>query len=106
MMDGNIAASELLRTIFDRQWHELYEVHARYRLSPIEIYEAVTLLQRMGIIEQRGTQIRICEDLDEQRLSIMNRLSKTSRPAQLDSYVATPLTFSKKRVTYIRRTWH
>jgi len=74
-------------------------MHIRYRLSAIEIYEAVAVLQRLGIVERRNIDVRICENLDELKLSIMNRLSKTSRPPQLDQYAARSLTNRKKQVS-------
>jgi hypothetical protein len=85
-MSYRTAISELLKIIDDKGWHSLYEAHTRFRLSPIEIYEAVITLQKIGIVERRDTTFRIQEDLDERKLSIMNRLYKSPRPSQLNNY--------------------
>lgn len=85
-MNYETPISEILRILLDRNWHSLYEIHVRFRLSPIEIYEAVIVLQRIGIIEWTNTNIRIKENLNEKKLSIMNRLSKTTRPSKLNTY--------------------
>ncbi|MGB6241743.1 MAG: hypothetical protein WBF69_04600 [Castellaniella sp.] len=85
-MKYRTAISELLKIIDDRQWHSLYEAHSRFRLSPIEIYEAVIALQKIGIVERQDTKYRIQENLDEKKLSIMNQLYKSTRPSQLKNY--------------------
>lgn len=97
-MNMHTAISELLRTILDKKWHPVYEMNCRFRLSAIEIYEAVVVLQELGIVERQGTEVRLNEKLDERHLSMMNRLSKTHRPSQLDVYTAKSLTTRNNRV--------
>ncbi|MCA8305191.1 hypothetical protein LGN24_27270 [Burkholderia seminalis] len=97
-MDYDTAISEILRTISDREWHAAYEFHVKYNLSALEIYNSILALGNMGLIERQGTEIRIREDLDERGLSIMNRLSKTSRPRRLYKYTPRPLTSKKNGV--------
>lgn len=97
-MNMHTAVSEILRTILDKKWHAAYEVHRRFRLSAFEIYEGIAVLQDLGILERRGSDIRLNEKLDERHLSIMNRLSKTHRPSQLEIYTSKTLTARNNRV--------
>lgn len=97
-MNMHTAISEILRTILDKKWHTAYEVHRRFRLSAFEIYEAIMVLQDLGIVERRGTDVRLNEKLDDRHLSIMNRLSKTHRPSQLEIYTPNTLTVRNNRV--------
>lgn len=78
--------SELLRVICDREWHDIYELHERFKLSSVEIYASMSILKLIGIIEQKETNIRLKELLNDKELSIMNRLSKTYRPSVLKTY--------------------
>jgi predicted transcriptional regulator len=98
-MNINTAISELLRTILDKEWHAAYEMHNRFRLSALEIYEAIAVLQQLGIVERQGTNVRLSERLEERHLSIMNRLSKTYRPPQLEVYIPKPLTTRNNQVS-------
>ena len=53
-MNTATTMSEFLRVILDRKWHALYEMHTRFRMSAIEIYNAAAVLQRLNIIEHTG----------------------------------------------------
>lgn len=85
-MKTRTAIVELLRVVNNRKWHSLYEAHLTFHLSPIEIFDAVTALQEMGIVERCGIEFRIRENLDEYRLSVMNRLYKSRAPQELKKF--------------------
>jgi hypothetical protein len=98
-MNLDTAVSEILRTIFDRAWHPIYEMHTKFRLSSFEIYESVVVLEELGIVERRDMDIRLSVNLNDRHLSIMNKLSKTYRPEKLNVYrPEKPLTTRNNRV--------
>jgi hypothetical protein len=105
-MSNHTIVSEFLRVIFDRKWHALYEMHVRFHMNAIEIYDAASILQGLNIIERRGMEVRICASLNEQQLSIINRMLKTARPSKLDAFSPNPLTRRKKSVSYAGRLEH
>lgn len=80
------ATAEILRILSDDEWHSMYEPHAKYRLSPLEIYASVTTLIQLKLVERRENEIRLVVNMEPRNLSIMNRLLKTRRPVALGVY--------------------
>ncbi|MRV73565.1 hypothetical protein GJ700_17775 [Duganella sp. FT92W] len=97
-MSTNNVVFEFLRVLFDKEWHELYEMHTRFRLNAVEIHDALTVLHKLEIIERRDMEVRISANLTEQHFSIINKLSKTTRPVKLAEVPPELLTRRKKRV--------
>lgn len=105
-MISNSVVSEFLRILFDKKWHALYEMHAHFKLNAAEIHDTLILLQKLNLIERREMDVRILENLDEQKLSIINRLMKRNRPEKLDLIPQNLLTKRKKRVSSFGRLEH
>jgi len=82
--------AEILKLLLDRDWHEVYDAHCKYRLSAIEIYGSLNRLTTLGLIEVQDARMRISPSLDEVGASLINRMLKTSRPVKLREFVKTP----------------
>lgn len=79
-----VATNEFIRILKDRDWHDLYEFHEKYRLSPALIYDVVEYLLEINAVNKFGTKIRLSEDLPNVILAVLNRAQKTTRPSSLD----------------------
>lgn len=75
-----IVSRELVRVVSDRQWHNIYELHDKYRVSPESAFKVVSLFLSMGILEKRGAMIRLSSDLSDAQMAALNSLCKTRRP--------------------------
>jgi hypothetical protein len=55
----------------DREKHELYELHKKYRLTPSEIKDAVAFLSEKKVIDHNGRFFRLSEHLTGRQLSVI-----------------------------------
>ncbi|MDN2699153.1 hypothetical protein O0882_22820 [Janthinobacterium sp. SUN073] len=94
----NTATREIVTTLQDRCWHEIYEFHEVFNLSPEEIYEVITLMLHENLIEKIGYRIRLKTSLNNIDLSRLNKMKKTKRPVILETYQPKHLTKVKKHV--------
>ncbi|MGF1758312.1 hypothetical protein L4D76_10270 [Photobacterium sagamiensis] len=81
--EHKIAVKLIFNDLLDMKYHDLYDFHVKYRFSIGTIYNAVTFLLDNDLIIKRKESIMIAEQIDNQKLSIINRLSKTSKPSVL-----------------------
>lgn len=87
-----IAVSECIKILLDKGWHDAYELHQRYHLSALEIFNVINLLLRLGVLEKVGARIRLIPLLSNSDVATLNYLRKTHRPARLDIYTPSHLT--------------
>lgn len=87
-----LALKEFIDVISDRNWHEVYEIHQRYRLPPVLISMAIEELLRLKIIIKVGHRIRLVDNLTNEVMSKINRIQKTKRPSILREYKSIRLT--------------
>lgn len=64
-MEFDRSIKSVLNILSDTKWHDLYELHEKYNLSPIEIIEIVEQLLEIGLICQDGYLIKINTDKDK-----------------------------------------
>jgi hypothetical protein len=74
----NIVLSEVLRHLSDGEWHTLFSLHERFRLSPISILEVIDYLKNKDVIQINGmvvklTPINDIDTLGELRKALQNR---------------------------------
>ncbi|MET3138197.1 hypothetical protein AAKU61_002563 [Undibacterium sp. GrIS 1.2] len=84
--DEKIAIKEFVSVLKDRKWHNLYELHTTYNLSPILIFSSMVFLLEQNIIVRDGKFVCLSENLDNEKLSLLNLISKTKRPVTLCTY--------------------
>lgn len=89
---------EFVSIIKDKQWHEVYEFHQTYHLSPVEIFRVIDVLLKNSIINKVGYNIRIVDNLTNSQMAFLNRIQKTRRPLVLDLYEPNHLTRRGNRV--------
>lgn len=81
------AVRECLITLLDGGWHDLYELHERYRLSPVEVHDVLQFLFSYELIERNSASIKLTSELSNYKFSLLNSLLKTQRPVKLtDAY--------------------
>ncbi|MDY1037524.1 hypothetical protein [Lelliottia sp. CFBP8978] len=78
-----ICVKEIVHTLLDGQWHELYYFHQKYR-APIKIIlESVGELLETGLIIKSGRMIKLKEKHSNQDLKMLNFYFKTKKPNAL-----------------------
>lgn len=96
MVNKKIAAREFIVLISDREWHELFELHDQYRISPSLILELLDLFSREELIVREGYKIRLAEKLSARQFSLLNWLQKTERPKALDVFFPRKISNAKR----------
>lgn len=81
--DERIAIKLIFNTISDKHEHDLYEFHTKYRLSPSYITTAVSFLIEHNIATISEQKISLNNDIDNKKISIINRIYKTDKPSIL-----------------------
>lgn len=89
-----IVIGEFVSVLADREWHEIYEVHRKYRAQPLEIHESLAFLESNAIIERDGTRVRLSEELNNSHMFLLNRIRRKSR-LDLKRYTPQTLTNAK-----------
>jgi hypothetical protein len=77
---------ECIELLKDRHWHDVYELHSRYRLTVLEVLDVVNELMKLGLLEKIGSSIRLAPALTNAQFAVLNRIQKTTRPPGLDQY--------------------
>lgn len=81
-----IALKELINTLKDKEWHDLFEFHEKYRLSPVQILDALNTLLKFQIVIRENNKIRLASNLENQHMAFINSFQKTKKPATLNRY--------------------
>lgn len=81
--DLKICLKIMINVIQDKEWHDVYSIHSRYRTSPVIMIKAIKKLQLLKLIEFHDYRIRLVDNMTNQQLSILNHLSKTDKPEKL-----------------------
>lgn len=92
------AAREFICLLSDGGWHEIYELHSRYRLYPDVIFSLVRFFLNNGLIQKEGRMVRISDQLSNKHFALLNKLQKTVRPKALDNFEAGRLTYAYRYV--------
>lgn len=93
-----VAARELFVLLSDREWHDIYELHASYRVSPVVALDVVSLFLKNSLIVRERGRVKLSDGLDIRRLALLNFLCKTRRPDALDYFSPNRLTGRRWRV--------
>ena len=67
----------------DKEKHELYELHKKYRLTPTEIQGAVAFLSEKKVIDHNGRFFRLSDHLTGRQLSVIYN-ALVARSLELD----------------------
>ncbi len=81
--DKKIAIKLIFNMLLDKKEHELYEFHYEKRLLPLIIFQAINFLEKHEIIRINGDNVILRENLSNEKIAIINRISKTFRPEKL-----------------------
>ncbi len=80
-----IAVKLIFNTLIDKNEHNLYEFHTRYRLPPAYILTAVNFLIKHEIAILNEKKISLSIELDNKKIAIINKISKTEKPKILSN---------------------
>lgn len=86
MIGKRNAAREFIVLISDREWHDVYELHQKFRMAPLFIIELLEFFCAQGVIIRDGRAVKLSESLSNDQIALLNTLQKTSRPEALRSY--------------------
>lgn len=92
MSSKRTAIKEFVEFISDREWHEIYDFHLQYGVSPLLIIEVMDFMIRNDLIVRDGRSVQLSPDLSNAKVALLNRLGKTQRPSVLDEYTPKTLT--------------
>jgi hypothetical protein len=65
----NTALSEFIRHLSDGEYHSIFSLHERYRLSPSRIIECIEYLNNKNVLEINGDKIKLKPILDNTTLA-------------------------------------
>lgn len=91
MSDENFSAiiREIIDHLKDGNWHTLYSLHYRFRLTPIEILRGIKFLNALKIIQRKDNEISlILENMNDEvikELSIILRKKFSIRAKDLNN---------------------
>ncbi|EIU7190175.1 hypothetical protein F6V05_29040 [Pseudomonas aeruginosa] len=80
------AAREFIFLISDRQWHDVYEFHQKFRMAPLFIIELIDFFTDKGVIVKEGRLVKLSESLSNEQVALLNVLQKTTRPNILNTF--------------------
>ncbi|HEP8344074.1 TPA: hypothetical protein VDT84_000489 [Pseudomonas aeruginosa] len=92
------AIREFITLLSDFEWHDLYDLHAKYNLSPPVIFDAFSFPSQNGLILREGRSIKLSSSLTAEHFSLLNRLCKTKRPEELKEFSPSRLTMAHRHV--------
>lgn len=78
-----IALKEIISILQDKEWHDVYEFHEVYRLSPAMIVKSIQHLLKMKLIFIDKSKVIISREINNENISHFNYLMKNSKPAKL-----------------------
>lgn len=55
----NTVLSEILRHLSDGEWHTLFSLHDRFRISPMNILECINYLKKNDVIQVNEMNVRL-----------------------------------------------
>lgn len=90
------AVREAIEILKDKQWHDVYELHEKYHMSALQVFQAINTLMGYGLVEKVGFNIRLITKLENKHVALLNALQKTRRPSKLDFYQPRHLTKGKR----------
>lgn len=73
----------VLNLINDREEHDLYELHEKYRLTPTEARNSIKILGEMGIIDIKGRVFSVSDKLTKKQIGTLYK-SAAFREIELD----------------------
>jgi len=76
MSCNNTALTEILRHLSDGDWHSIFSIHERFRLSPLMILECLEFLEEHSSVEIRERKLRLKPIEDS---TVMSELTKIYR---------------------------
>lgn len=76
-----ICTKLLFEELRDNNWHDLYELHQKYHISPTEVIISSNLLLAKNIIEVRKDNfVKLRPNLNNSQVSFINFIYKTHTP--------------------------
>lgn len=79
-----ICVKEIIKTIIDNEWHDLYSFHKNYRIPIKNIFDSVGELLDAGLIIKVGLKIKLKNELSNQDFRKLNFYFKTTKPELLN----------------------
>jgi len=80
-----VAVKEFIMLLKDKKWHELYELHDLFNLSPLSISNSIDFLLERKIIKLDAEKVRLESDLNNESYLLLNLLMKTEKPNVLNN---------------------
>lgn len=74
---NNTSIYEILSHIEDGEWHSIYSIHERFRLSPSQLIESIRFLESLDAIEEKNREIRLQENINIKTLSALRGIILT-----------------------------
>jgi hypothetical protein len=59
MFSDHTAVTEILKYIDNGEYHEVYDIHGKFRLTPLRIIEAIEYLKNKNVIVLNDKKIRL-----------------------------------------------
>lgn len=60
----------------DNKDHDLYELHKKYRLTPVEARDSVNILKEMGILTTQGNTFKISSNISYHSMSLLYKKTR------------------------------
>lgn len=82
--DLKVCLKIIINVTLNKEWHDIYLIHKKYRISPVIMINAIKKLQSLNLVEFYNYKIRLVGNMTNQQLSVLNYLSKTDKPQKLN----------------------
>ena len=82
----SIAMKEILEMLLDKEWHDIYELHVKYKLSATTLHEAIEDLLKHKLLIKSGMKIKLKDGLNNDDFFAINSLLKTHKPTILTNH--------------------
>ena len=60
---------EVLKHLGDGEWHQIFSIHDRFRLSPDVIQDCVKYLESKGLVVSKDRSVRIANDFSQEQIA-------------------------------------
>ncbi len=75
-----LSLKNCIKVLKDKEIHEVYEFHEKYKLNPLLVFKSVSFLIENNIVVVNDNYIQLANDLNNQKVALLNLLMKTSKP--------------------------
>lgn len=82
--EERIAAKLIVQTLLDKEQHDIYEFHKKYRISPLMLLKSLEYLEHNNIVHINESKVLINIDMNNKSVAIINSLTKTKKPEKLN----------------------